>query len=687
MPLRRAPRNPAGWLVGLALLLVAGPAAALQLEAPARSPHSSLRWAAVGDTLTVRVRALDEGRKPLAGIQVRLRAPLAPTAFVPGEQVVATGPDGVARFRLAVAGPPADVQLAARAVEEPETLVRVPVRILPPHWIARLIVGVAGGLAIFLFGMRLLGRSFEKVAGPRLRESLAQVTNNPIRAMLFGLVSTVLVQSSSASTVLLVSFVSTGLLTLRAGLGAVLGAAIGSTLTVQLIAFRVADWALLLVAAGFLFTMSGTRRVRRIGNAILGLGLVFFGLRVMSESLAPLDGLGPVVGFFVAAAENPVPALISAAVFTAVAQASAATLGIVLGLSLQGILPLSAALPFVLGANIGTATTAILASLGAPADGRRIAWAHAALRTAGALLALPLLGPFAQLVESLSADPARQVAHAFTILNVVTALIFLPFLPLAERAIRLLIPERRDEADDEYAPRSLDPRFHEQPEIAIAGALQEVLRMGQLVKTMLDGVKEALRRDDPDLAESVREQDDRVDRLDEAITRYLADLNTEDLSSQQSARAMDLLFVTKDLELIADIISKGLVPGLLRKKHREGLRFSEQGFRELLDFHDAVRELVELAVAAVTTWSPDLATELLNRKTALTKRERALHVAHLERLRAGNEASRATTTVHVDAVNDLKRIVSHSARIAHVVLGNAREIPRDTEMMLGDRED
>jgi phosphate:Na+ symporter len=665
---------------------IAPPAfAAGTLTVESDSRHSDLHVAEVGDTLRIVVVLHDERGIPQAGAPIRLKSVSRPSPFLPIEPETETDLDGRARFGLRVGARPGDHLLLASRPGSEEAEVGIRVRVLARGWLGRLIVTVAGGLALFLFGMRMMGRALEKVAGARLRGSLERMTRSPWASVGFGLVSTMLVQSSSASTVLLVSFVSSGLLTLRAGLGAVLGAAVGSTLTVQLIAFRVSAWALLLVAIGFVLTLVEQRRARRIGGAVLGLGLVFYGLRVVADAFAPLDGMGSVVGFFLAAAENPVPAMVAAAIFTAIAQASAATLGIVLGLSLQGILPLEAALPFVLGANVGTTTTALIASVGASPDGRRVAWAHASYRLGGALLCLPFLGPFAHLVSGLTQDPARQVAHAFTILNVGTALLFIPFLPVAEWIFRRLIPDARP-VEDAFAPRSLDPRFHEQPDIAVAGALQEVLRMGQLVRDMLDGVKESVRRDDAALADSVRDLDDRVDRLDEAITRYLTELNTEALSKAQSARVLDLLFITKDLELMADIVSKGLVPGLLRKKRKHGLRFSEEGFRELLDFHDRVREVVELAVAAVATWNAETAQRVLDRKKSLSGLERRMHVAHLERLQAGNEASRATTTVHVDAVTDLKRIVSHAARIAYVVLGQFHELPRDEEVVMGDRE-
>ncbi|HMB71708.1 MAG TPA: Na/Pi symporter, partial [bacterium] len=229
-------------------------------------------------------------------------------------------------------------------------------------------MGTAGGLALFLYGMRLIGRALEKAAGGRLRQYLASMTANRWLSLAFGMVSTLLVQSSSASTVLLVSFAGAGLVGVGQCLAAVLGAAVGSTVTVQLIAFRISHYALLLLAVGFLLTM-GRGRKRTVGGALLGFGLLFYGLEIMSTAMAPLRDVPGIADFFATAAENPVPAFLLAAAFTSVAQASSATIGVVLGLSFQGLVTLPSALPFVLGANVGTASTAILASLGSNADG------------------------------------------------------------------------------------------------------------------------------------------------------------------------------------------------------------------------------------------------------------------------------------------------------------------------------
>lgn len=674
--------------VPLALLAVAATAAgtaAQSLTAITPSPHSALHVGGVGDTLRVRlVLRRDDGVK-VANEAVRLRSPTP--ALVPLETRATTDAAGEVVFPVWLAGPPGDFALVGLVPGDEVAPLEVPVRVLRRSWFGFLLMGAAGGLALFLYGMRLIGRGLEKAAGAKLRELLGSMTASPFRSLLFGLISTSMVQSSSASTALLVSFASAGLVTVGQCLGALLGAAVGSTLTVQLIAFRISDFALLLVGIGVALGMARGRR-RRVGGILLGFGLLFFGLQVMADSMAPLRGMPEVTDFFVGAARNPIPALLVAVVFTGIFQSSAATIGITLSLAFQGILGLPAALPFVLGANVGTATTALLASLDANVDGRRVAWAHAGFRLLGVLVCLPLLDPFADLVAHSSDDPARRIANAYTLLNLGTAILLFPFVSVVERLLVKIVPEP-EEAELEFGPRSLDPRFHEQPSLALAAALREVLHMGGIVTSMLDDVKDSLRHDDAELARSIRERDDRVDVLDEAITAYLSDLSTEYLSEAQSRRVLDLLFITKDFELIADIISKALVPGLLRKKREYDLEFSDEGFAQILQFHDGVREALELGVAAVATWDRDLAARVLDKKSDLSRQERRFQIDHLSRLQAGDERARATTTVHVDAMNDLKRIVTHTARIAYAVLGKVHELANEKAEETegdGDRE-
>ncbi len=667
--LRSGGWKPGPWrfLGALALFFGGGLApetAAYELRVEAVPPYAGAPFHVVeeGEILHVRAVARRGDGSPAPGVEVVVRAP-TPEHPVLGRARV--GGDGATEIPVAAGLSPGQHLLSLETPGGTAAPSVFEVRVLRRHWGRYAFVGACGGLALFLYGMRLLGRGLEKTVGAKLRESLGKMTSGPWRALIFGTVSTFLVQSSSASTALLVSFAAAGLVAVRACLSATLGAAIGSSFTVQLIAFRVTDWSLLVVGVGFLLTTA--RGIsRRVGGIVLGLGLLFFGLQIMTDSMAPLQGLPQVHEFLADAGRDPFPAFLGGAAFTALIHTSAATLGILLALAFQGLLPLEAALPVVFGANVGTATTGLLASIGTNADGRRVAWAHAAFRLVGALIFLPFLAWFADVVRDLPGDTARQIANAHTLLSLVTAALLLPFIPLADRLFRTLIPDDRA-TDDELSP-ALDPRFHEQPTLAIAGALREVLRMARVVEGMFADIVPALRRDDSTLAESIRERDDRVDRFDEAVGRYLTELSGENLSREQSERVVGLFFVTKELELIADTISKGLVPGLLSKKREHGLRFSDEGFRQLLEYHEAVSGCLSLAVAAVATWDRKTAGQVVDAKRELAEQERRLSLDHMERLSAGNEETRATTTVHMDALNDLRRIATHASRMAYTIL-------------------
>ena len=634
-------------------------------------PGADLWVGEAGDTLEVRVAVRDGAGAPVANVEISgLPTAGAHGAPLPAPARERTDSEGAARLEFVLPDGAGDFVVLVGIAQDEAAPVAVRMRALRADWGRFALIGICGGMALFLYGMRLLGRGLEKAAGSRIRAYLSTMTASPVRSLVFGTVSTFLVQSSSASTVLLVSFASAGLIAVPQCLAATLGAAVGSSFTVQLIAFRLADFALVFVALGFLLT-TVRGRVRRVGGIVLGFGLLFFGLQLMSDAMAPLRGLPGVHAFLARVSRDPIPALLVGALFTALVHTSSATLGILLSLAFQGLIDLDAALPIVFGANIGTATTAILASLGSNADGKRVAWAHAAFRLVGVLIFLPFLGPFAAVVRAIPGDTARQIANAHTLFGLATAALFLPFISVADRLFRVMIPDDRP-AEGGARSRSLDPRFLEQPTVAIAGAMQEVLRMGGMVREMLADVRVALRDDDPNLTRSIRERDDRVDRMDEEITDYLTDLSTEVLSPNQSERVLALFFVTKDLELIADIVSKGLVPGLLGKKQERDLRFSEEGFQQILEFHDRVQECVALAIAAVATWDAELAGRVIDAKREISGLERRMQISHLERLRAGVEASRATTTLHVDALNDLKRIVGHAARIAYAVQGKVR---------------
>ena len=297
---------------------------------------------------------------------------------------------------------------------------------------SRLLIVLLGGMALLLYGMQHTGDGLQRLAGARLRQVLTHLTANRFTALLTGAAATALIQSSTATTIMVIGFVQAGLLTLYQAMGIILGADIGTTFTVQLLAFHIYDYALLFVGIGFAMTFLGKRRLLKdLGHAILGFGLIFLGLKLMIEGMEPLKDSAIVAQALLAFAETPLLGVAASAAFAALVASSAATIGLVIALASHGLLTLPSALPLVLGANIGTCVTALTASLGSSTEARRVAVAHVGFKLLGVAIVLPFLDPFVTLVAASSADPARQIANAHTFFNVAISLLFLPFQPLA----------------------------------------------------------------------------------------------------------------------------------------------------------------------------------------------------------------------------------------------------------------
>jgi phosphate:Na+ symporter len=529
------------------------------------------------------------------------------------------------------------------------------------------LITLFGGLALLLYGMQLIGEGLQRAAGGHLRSLLTTLTRTRLSAVAGGAIVTAVIQSSSATTLMLIGFVSAGLVSFPRSMGVILGADIGTTFTVQLLAFKIHDLALLFVALGFAVVFFAKRQLpRNVGQAILGFGLIFLGLKLMTDSVGSLRGHPLFQQIILTVSESSLFGIVAGALVSALVASSAATIGISLTLAHQGLLPLAAAIPFVLGANIGTCATALAASLRSPTDARRVAVAHIGFKVLGVLLFLPFLGPYGRLVETTALDPARQIANAHTLFNVGISALFLLFQPLAARLITLAIPER-EEADAPFKTRYLDDRFISQPALAIGQATREALRMADIVQGMFRDTLSAFRANRLDLVESIEKRDDQVDYLDREIKLFLTRLSPETMSPDLSRKEIGLLSFIQNLENIGDIIDKNLME-LARKKYALGRHFSEAGEEELAAFHGLIAKNLERAVAGVATSDRSLAQEVLDQRPLMRQRERELRDSHLSRLREGLTESLESSEIHLDVLTNLKRINSHITAIAYPIL-------------------
>lgn len=528
----------------------------------------------------------------------------------------------------------------------------------------RVLFALLGGTALLLYGVRLVGEGLQRAAGARLRHVLSTLSGNRLKALAVGAGVTALLQSSSATTVMLVGFASAGLLSLRQTIGVILGADIGTTVTVQLLAFNLLEIAPLIVFAGWALSLAkGTPGY--VGRAVLGFGFLFLGMKLIVDGTVPLKQSPLFADILAALSGQTILLLVIAAAFTALVHSSAATIGLAISLGQSGLMPLEGALPIILGANVGTAGTALVASLGANTEARRVAFAHAGFKVGGALLFLPFLAPFSALVAGTSADIPRQIANAHTLFNVALAVLFLPTAHWAADAITRSVPERRT---SEGGAIYLNAQTLDTPAVALGQAVRETLRLGDVVVRSLKDSLIVFERNDEALLREVVARDDVIDRLEEDIKQFLIQLGGQSLTEEQAERETALIFVIANLEEIGDVIEKNLME-LAEKKIRGGHVFSQQGWAEIADLHEKVLENLELALSALAAQDTSVAEKVIRHKSRINLLERQLRQTHIQRLHEGLPETIDTSSLHLDLLANLKRANSLTAGIAYAVLG------------------
>jgi phosphate:Na+ symporter len=531
-------------------------------------------------------------------------------------------------------------------------------------------ISLFGGMLLLLYGIKLLNDGLQNAAGSRIRSLLRSLTSNRLTAVGGGAFITGLIQSSSATSVMLVGFVSAGLMSFRQTLAVILGADIGATLTVQLIAFHVYDYAVLLVGIGLAFTLFAKRmQFRNFGQGVLGFGFVFLSIKIMIEAMTPLQGNELFREVFIALTETPVIGILLSAGVTALIHSSAATMGMALVLAASGLIPLPAAIYIVLGANIGTCATAFLASLRSPAEARRVAWAHLLFKVIGVLLFLPLLAPFAHLVTTTTPDLTRQIANANTLFNVIMALVFLPLIGPFAKLIMKLVPEQ--EEDKKVGPQYLDEHVLATPALALGQATREALRVSDIVREMLSDVVKVFQTDDPESITAIKNKDNLIDLLDRHIRLYITRLSSSHLTEAQSRRSMAVLEISRNLENIGDIVDRNIMP-LALKRISKGITFSPEGLNEIVLFHKRVIDNFDIAVSAFGSNDLVLAEQVLRNKEELSMMERELVQAHLDRLRKGFRESIETSHIHLDMIGNLARINSLITHIIYPIVDEKR---------------
>ncbi len=525
-----------------------------------------------------------------------------------------------------------------------------------------LLVELFGGLAIFLLGMDRMTEALRLIAGTRMRDVLARLTTNRFAGMFTGAGITAVIQSSSVTTVLVVGFVSSGLMSLTQSLGVIVGANVGTTITAQIVAFKITSYALLAVAVGFAVTFLSKRQDRQArGTALMGLGLVFFGMSLMGDAMSPLRTSETFVDVMTQL-ENPFLGIAVGAAFTALVQSSSATTGIVIVLAQQDLITIETGVALILGANIGTAITAILASLGKSRDAKRAAMGHTVFNVGGVLVWVPLIGLLTGMVEDIGGPVERQIANAHTFFNVINAVVVIWFVPQLARLVTHLVPDRPDE-DVVVQAKYLDHGLFATPELALAHARLEIDRMARRTQKMLADVLPAVIGGTRWELLAIQELDDEVDALHEQIIDYLGEVSTQKISRSNTTELINLMDAANNLEAAADIIETNLV-GLGLTRVEQGLVVSAETRQVLESLHAAVAEGLECAMKAVTERDPEAAHRVEHLKNEIASLERSATLHQAQRLVADAPDRVATYRFEIDVIAQLKRIHYFSKRTA-----------------------
>ena len=541
-----------------------------------------------------------------------------------------------------------------------------------------LTMGLLGGLALFLLGMEMMSDGLTRAAGNRMRAVLGILTHNRFVGLVAGALVTVVIQSSSATTVMLVSFVQAQLMTLTQSLGVILGADIGTTITAQIIAFKVTRYALLMVAGGFAVRMFARRdSLKSIGDALLGFGVLFFGMNLMSDAMHPLRTYEPFIGIL-AQLENPLVGILVGTLFTALIQSSSAFTGVIIVLAAQGALSLEAGIPLIFGANIGTCITAGLACINTSREAKRVALAHVLFKLLGVALFVFWIPLFADLVRWVSsgAEMPRMIANAHTIFNVTFSLAFLPFLGLFNKLVVRLLPDEPEDGERKYRVRHLDESQLATPATAIALALSEIRRMGQTLQEMLQMAIEPFLnkkvKTDPDFPELTVEQGielraEKVIYLVQVTEEYLLRLSREKLSKQQADEVTALLSIVSDTKRVAGLISSSIMP-LLNRKQLLVEDFMDEGKAEIKAYQTKMSKQFSRLNELLSGPNIGTAERILQKDSKYEKLEAEFRLRHLARCKDPMTSSLATHEVHMELMDHLKSIGFYAANIARAVL-------------------
>ena len=537
-----------------------------------------------------------------------------------------------------------------------------------------------GGLALFIYGMNLMSDGLQKAAGEKMKNILSLLTKNVLIGVLAGSVTTAVVQSSSATTVMVIGFVTAGLMNLKQAISIIIGANIGTTITAQLVAFQIGDYAWIFVIIGFImyFFINKNEKVMDIGQTIFGFGVLFVGLNIMGEAMEPLSQTQQFADLMLKVSDSPVLGVIVGAVLTGIIQSSSASIAVLQNLAstagpdgVTSIVGLAGAIPILFGTNIGTTVTALLASIGGSVNAKRTAIAHTLFNLGGTLIFIWFTPYIVMFIQAISPDGneldviSRQIANAHLCFNVATTIVFVPLIGVLVRIVEKIIPGR-DAEKSPMDPIYLDYNLLDRPFAAIHMAKKELARMAQVASEMIVETKKAFLGNDMAAVGAVLEREAIVNNLRDMITRYLSSiLSAESVTEHQANTISGLFHVVSDVEHIGDHCKN--IAYFAEEKSKKGYEFSETASAEIYQCFEQGTKMVNEAIEALSTGDFELAKDIKREEVRMNKLEANLRVKHVERLNR-KECSPEFTVIYTDVIHYIEKIGDCCDNIANKVL-------------------
>ena len=536
----------------------------------------------------------------------------------------------------------------------------------------KIFFGLMGGLGLFLYGMKIMGDGLEKAAGDRLKKLIEILTNNRVMGVFVGTIVTMVIQSSSATTVMVIGFVNAGIMSLTQAVGVIMGANIGTTITAQLVSFKLVDYAPVAVAVGVgIWLFSKNKRTKNIAEVFIGFGILFIGMEMMSGAMKPLREYEGFKALLMSFGEDTLLdallGILAGFGLTAIIQSSSASIGILIALASQGLLPIEAALPILFGDNIGTCVTALLSSIGANKTAKRAALIHLLFNVIGTIIFVFILKqPVLHLVTSLTpGDAARQIANAHTLFNVSNMVVQLPFAGILVYIAKKMIPEKAGEEEMIVGVKYLDDRILETPSIALGQTIKEVLHMGHLAQESYQRSMEAFFKKEEKIAQEVFKLEGAINHLEREIANYLIKLSNSSLSASQHEIVDGLFNTINDIERVGDHADNLAELAVYRIENK--LQFSDVAIKELEMMHDRVLKSYDQALLALKTGDTNIAKRVIEREGEIDHMEKSLRASHIARLNK-QQCSAGAGVIFLDIISNLERIGDHAAKIAFAVI-------------------